>query len=426
METGVTISSKENKEKIAKFRSGEIEVLINVNILTEGTDVPNVQSIFLARPTVSSILMTQMIGRGLRGPKAGGTKEAYIVSFIDDWQNKVTWVNPEKLYIEDNIDFNDVDTETKKHILRLVAINKIEEFAILTDNSIDPEQQKELEKLNFIERFPVGIYQFRFLDKVEGQEIDKNCEVLVYDNILQSYIDFVNALPSFFEQNNLTDKDYLTGNELEKLAQIIEDEFFKGTEKYPAYHIQDLKNILQFYAEKEEQPPFIELKDREKYDIDKIAKEIIEKDLGDKSQTELINKLWEDNEIAWQTFFNFDKRNFIREIDTAKNRLKYPDLYVRHDIRPREEKELRHYEQLSLSELREIDPVYEKQLRDRVFRKFTDKDGYYFSAESGYRSKNKLIFQVDHIKPMHNGGLTVFENLQLLTRGENALKGNKE
>ena len=423
--TGVTISSKENKDKIAKFRSGEIEVLINVNILTEGTDVPNVQSIFLARPTISSILMTQMIGRGLRGPKAGGTKEAYIVSFIDEWQNKVAWVNPEKLYIEDNIDFKDVDTETKKQILRLVAINKIEEFAILTNKIIDPEKREELEKLNFIERFPVGIYQFRFLDKIDEQEIDKNCEVLVYDNILQSYLDFMDALPSFFEQNKLTDIDYIAEDELEELAETIEEEFFKGTVKYPAYHLQDIKNILQFYAEKEEIPPFIELKDREKYDIDKIAEEIREKDLGERSQTELINKIWEDNEIAWQTFFNFDKRNFLREVGLAQQRLRSPELFIRHDIKPREEKELRSYEKLSLSQLSELDPIYEKQLRDRVFKKFTDKDGFYFSAESGYRSKNKLIFQIDHIVPMHNGGLTVFENLQLLTRAENAIKGIK-
>ena len=63
---------------------------------------------------------------------------------------------------------------------------------------------------------------------------------------------------------------------------------------------------------------------------------------------------------------------------------------------------------------------------DEVFKKFTDKDGFYFSAESGYKSKNKLDFQVDHIKSIHNGGLTVFENLQLLTRSENAKKGNKD
>ena len=429
--TGVTISSKENKDKIARFRSGEIEVLINVNILTEGTDVPNVQSIFLARPTISAILMTQMIGRGLRGLKAGGTKEAYIVSFIDDWQNQVAWVNPEKLFIEDNVDFNDKDAEKDlaKNLVRLVAINKIEEFAILTNQIIEPEKREELEKLNFIERFPVGIYQFRFLEYKENEPIERNCEVLVYDNIAQSYVDFINSLSSFFEQNNLTNKEILTEDELEIFADQIEREFFIGTLKYPAYHVQDIKNVLQYFAVQGEIPPYIELKDRDKYDIDKLAGEIIEKDLGEKSQVELINKTWESNEAAWQTFFNFDKRGFLREISLAKTRISHPELFLRKQIKPIEEKELRNYENLTLQKLREEDPLFEKWLRDEVFRKFTDKDGYYFSAESGYKSKSKLDFQVDHIKPLNpksgEGGLTVLENLQLLTRSENAKKGNK-
>jgi len=64
-------------------------VLVNVNILTEGTDLPSVQTVFLARPTTSTILMTQMIGRALRGEKAGGTATAYIVSFVDHWRDKI-------------------------------------------------------------------------------------------------------------------------------------------------------------------------------------------------------------------------------------------------------------------------------------------------------------------------------------------------
>ena len=420
-------NNKENKAKIEKFRKKEIEVLINVEILTEGTDIPNVQSIFLARPTVSETLMTQMIGRGLRGEKAGGTKEAYIVGFIDEWQNKIKWLNPEQLFIEDNFDFNNVDKETREQFLRLIAINKIEEFAILTNKTIDPEKRKEIENLSFIERFPIGVYQFKFLENsvTEGDEIERNCEVLVYDNLVQSYTDFLNALPILFEQNNLTETGILEQDELEELAEQIEEEFFKGTLKYPAYYLQDIKNILQYYAVQGELPPYIELKDREKYDIDKIAHEIIDRDLGEKSQKVMIDEKWENDEIAWKAFFGIDeKRRFLSEISLAKARISYPELHQRKNIKPTEEKELRSYEKLTLYELREQDPIYEKWLRDEVFKKFTDKDGFYFSAESGYKSINKLDFQIDHIESMHNGGLTVLENLRLLTRSENARKGH--
>ena len=64
-------------------------------MLTEGTDVPEVQTVFLTRQTTSHILLTQMVGRALRGPKFGGTPDAYIVSFIDDWKQLINWATPE-------------------------------------------------------------------------------------------------------------------------------------------------------------------------------------------------------------------------------------------------------------------------------------------------------------------------------------------
>ncbi len=40
---------------------------------------------FIARPTASEILLRQMVGRALRGPKAGGGEIAYLVTFVDTW-----------------------------------------------------------------------------------------------------------------------------------------------------------------------------------------------------------------------------------------------------------------------------------------------------------------------------------------------------
>lgn len=80
---------------------------------------------------------------------------------------------------------------------------------------------------------------------------------------------------------------------------------------------------------------------------------------------------------------------------------------------------------MSLYEIKNANPAYGKWLSDQVYDKYKDEDGFYFSAESGYKSKNRLSFQVDHIVPMHNGGLTKLDNLQLLTREENMIKGIK-
>lgn len=121
--TGITLSRKENEEKIEKYRNKQLDVLINVNILTEGVDLPKTQTVFLARPTVSAILMTQMVGRALRGTSAGGTDKAYIVSFVDNWDEHIAWVNPESLF-EGNNDFADAPVNRAQRDLRMIAISK--------------------------------------------------------------------------------------------------------------------------------------------------------------------------------------------------------------------------------------------------------------------------------------------------------------
>lgn len=54
------------QEMIAAFKNGEISVLVNVDIFTEGFDCPDVNFIQLARPTKSLSLYLQQVGRGLR------------------------------------------------------------------------------------------------------------------------------------------------------------------------------------------------------------------------------------------------------------------------------------------------------------------------------------------------------------------------
>lgn len=61
---------KERQAILERFRSGETNVLCNVNLFTEGFDVPEIEVIQLCRPTKSVALHLQMLGRGLR-PKGG-------------------------------------------------------------------------------------------------------------------------------------------------------------------------------------------------------------------------------------------------------------------------------------------------------------------------------------------------------------------
>lgn len=84
-----------NRSIIQSFTKGELEVLVNVNILTEGMDIPDIQTVFLTRQTTSEALLLQMIGRGMRGIYAKGTKDLYVVDFYDEWEIFTKWLNPE-------------------------------------------------------------------------------------------------------------------------------------------------------------------------------------------------------------------------------------------------------------------------------------------------------------------------------------------
>ena len=80
----VAIDSKtpalERQADIEAFRKGDIQVLVNVDIFSEGFDCPDVEFVQLARPTLSLAKYLQMVGRGLRVAK--GKKNCVIIDNV--------------------------------------------------------------------------------------------------------------------------------------------------------------------------------------------------------------------------------------------------------------------------------------------------------------------------------------------------------
>ena len=58
-------------------------VLVNFGVLTAGFDAPKASAVVIARPTQSLVLYSQMVGRAIRGPKAGGTETCEVVTVVD-------------------------------------------------------------------------------------------------------------------------------------------------------------------------------------------------------------------------------------------------------------------------------------------------------------------------------------------------------
>jgi superfamily II DNA/RNA helicase len=74
------------RQLIDGFRNGSVEVLVNVGVLTEGFDVPEVEAIHLLRPTRSTALLLQMIGRGTR--RTESKERCLVFDYADDLEGR--------------------------------------------------------------------------------------------------------------------------------------------------------------------------------------------------------------------------------------------------------------------------------------------------------------------------------------------------
>jgi superfamily II DNA or RNA helicase len=75
----------ERESIIREFRneSSEVRILSNYGVLTTGFDAPRTSAAVITRPTKSLVLYSQMVGRAIRGPRAGGNETAEIVTVAD-------------------------------------------------------------------------------------------------------------------------------------------------------------------------------------------------------------------------------------------------------------------------------------------------------------------------------------------------------
>lgn len=418
------VSSEENKNKIEKFREGKIDVLVNVQILTEGTDIPTVQTIFLTRQTRSRILLTQMVGRALRGKVSGGTEKAYIVSFIDDWQNNIDWISPEEIYIEGTTDFTETNPPTKRKVIKLISIKLIKDFVRLIDSvNID-----ELEKLDFIERIPVGFYPLQILTTSNEGDLDlKTTEVLVFDNMRTAYKEFIDNLDSIIPREILNhehiNKEKLDET-LDEASKDVEQKFFKNCNLALYSPKEGIKDILRYYTLYKTKPVFREFKDRDELDISKIAEHIFSSNMSRLDEPGYINSIWEDDKNNWKYFYDNNFSLFTLMIERELYKLKFPKMYDK-STTPTEKLDPLDYKTLSLGEMREKYPEKWEVLKEAIYENSKNENGEYVCAKTSKTSKSRKGFEIDHIKPLSKGGLSIPENLQLVTRKFNRKKGDK-
>ncbi len=69
---------------LERFQRGEIRVLCNHSVLTTGFDAPKTEMVLIARQVFSPVRYMQIVGRGMRGEKNGGTPSCLLVTVVDN------------------------------------------------------------------------------------------------------------------------------------------------------------------------------------------------------------------------------------------------------------------------------------------------------------------------------------------------------
>jgi len=266
-------------------------VLVNVEMLTEGYDAPKTQTVFLARPTKSEALLSQMVGRALRGPRAGGTAQAYLVTFVD------TWKEFHPLEAEYVVQDGEVDEAvTRPNVpTKLVPIAHeliLESYKLVRSNV----------RGDFIGIFQCLPHSWFVWEKEFEDDIQRNT-VMVFENQVEG-----------FRQLNEDFQDAASIPESipEPFARALVRRYF-GDCQDPLPHWSDIKALLEARrcATPVESYTFEE---KAEFDPALLAKRIRERDLGEQAKEAELRGIFAANPVC-QLVYRNDIRSFFEDVD---------------------------------------------------------------------------------------------------------------
>lgn len=288
-------SRDENAEVLQAFRDGKLDVLINVRMLTEGTDIPTLQSVFLTRQTTSSILLRQMVGRALRGPKFGGKATANIVLFMDNWREAIQWAEFDDLW-EQGAEVRERAPQ-KRLPLQLVSIELVRRLAREMESG-------EIAPASFVRMLPLGWYVPEFDVEVEGTD-DTSHErpmVLVFEDEKDCYEAF---LEHTAKENLARFAD--PGIRYDEAAKQIEawrEVAFGGRSRRTSGLGVNLFHLVRHLAQTGgKAPPFFPFDDRDAHDLTPVAVKAAAEDWGPKRTRQHLEAVFLDERRFWRALY---------------------------------------------------------------------------------------------------------------------------
>lgn len=461
-------SDEENKRVLKDFKDGKLDVLINIRMLTEGTDVPQVKTVFLTRQTMSEILMTQMVGRALRGRRFNGTKYACIVPFIDEWKHKILWVPPE--IIEGEIIPGPIGGGSRDG--EWVSFDALRKLAdeIFQGYKFD----------SYLKRYiPLGWYQISYSGEVKykedfdgsKQEITNSEHVrdlvMVFEDEKNSYENFINKIIKSKKDLNAFRPPKASFKDSYSKLEKWYDKFFPIDSG--GLHddiLINLFNITCHIAQNGIEPLFFFIEKREEHDMDQLVERIRKMNIQLNDLDELLLKEYKRTDLYWDSIypdFSDFYRHFIliftaipskksmpplAPLTTPINKeKKYLDELGSNNWKIREKAckgllELGKNQELEEESIQKLFDIYKndknsfvmvsaKETLDRVERQLLNQEKRMIKKRDGYKclccgENYKPYLQIDHIKPKFIKIDNSVENLQTLCKTCNRIKGTDE
>mgnify|MGYP000912215183 FL=1 len=187
-------SSNERSEILEKFKNKKIEILCVVDILNEGIDIPTINLLLFLRPTMSSTIFIQQIGRGLR--KAKNKDFVTIIDFIGNHKKDYLLIN----YFSSEVDNKDTLFTKKEKIINEIKnqfSNIPKSCYVELDRICQNRIIEKIEKINFSSK---NILKEMYLDykaEIEKSE-DEFLQVRDFDTNIELFQELCLKMHSFY------------------------------------------------------------------------------------------------------------------------------------------------------------------------------------------------------------------------------------
>lgn len=393
--------SDENSEVLDKFRNNNLDVVINVRMLTEGTDIPDVQTCFITRQTTSQILLTQMVGRALRGPEFGGTNDAYLVFFTDNWEQLINWAEYDP-NMDGGVDPRTPDPRPRPPI-QYISIELVRKLVAQMNSGVNIMPGEYLKTL-----LPEGWYSVEYFAKiVESEEVGFIRRlVMIFEHESLGYKRLIEKLTkeNSTELDKLKDQDVQYEDVVDYISDLRQEFFSDADQHFGSNLSQDIFSIVRHVVQSGKEPKFFQFEERDNHDLDKIAQEILDRRIDPYQEDDEVRLEFNRKDRYWQVLYiTFDlfKSQYLACRERILRAGRHGDDPKNHEIKS----------------ITSSPPPQEPSLE--LKKQIKERDGF-CCLSCG--NKNTRYLQIDHILPLHFGGTNIFDNLQTLCSSCNQAK----